>query len=263
MTTVPRPEPAAELARRYDLDMQDDPGDVDLYLALGSRTGSPVLELAVGSGRVAVPLAAAGHDVTGVDIDRHMLARAEARWAREVGATPGGRLDLVEGDVRDARLGRRYRLVVLALNALLLLPDLEAQEAALRTAAEHLEPGGLVVVDVALLDAEDLVLYDGRLTHEWLRPDPESGDLVSKVTSARHDAVSGSVDLVTWFDAAPASGGPVTRLVRRDRLSLLTADQLLRLARSAGLEVEELAGDYLLTPLGPGSTRVVLVARLV
>ena len=53
------PERAAEIARLYDLDLAEDPGDVDLYVALAQRTGGPILELAVGSGRIAVPLAAA------------------------------------------------------------------------------------------------------------------------------------------------------------------------------------------------------------
>ena len=70
------------LARLYDLDLAEDPGDLDLYLALAGRTGGPVLELAVGTGRIAVPLAASGIDVTGVDTDPAMLARAEAGGRR-------------------------------------------------------------------------------------------------------------------------------------------------------------------------------------
>ena len=67
---------AEALARLYDLDLEQDPGDLDLYLALAARTGGPVLEIAAGSGRVAVPLAAAGYYVTAVDIDPAMLHRA-------------------------------------------------------------------------------------------------------------------------------------------------------------------------------------------
>ena len=76
MPTVPTRRPAAALARLYDLDLLDDPGDLDLYLALAGRVGGPILELAAGSGRLAVPLAAAGYDVTGVDLDPAMLDRA-------------------------------------------------------------------------------------------------------------------------------------------------------------------------------------------
>src|SRR5512141_2072188 len=96
----------AALARLYDLDLTEDPGDLDLYLALAARTGGPILELAVGSGRLAVPLAAAGFAVTGVDLDPAMLARARA-----TAATPGRgrarrarRLELVEADLVGLRL---------------------------------------------------------------------------------------------------------------------------------------------------------------
>jgi hypothetical protein len=55
-------EAAADaIARLYDLDLSVEPGDVDLYRALAKRTGGPILELAVGSGRIAVPLAEDGH----------------------------------------------------------------------------------------------------------------------------------------------------------------------------------------------------------
>ena len=52
---------AEALARLYDVDLLEDPGDLDLYLALAARTGGPILELGVGTGRIAVPLAAAGY----------------------------------------------------------------------------------------------------------------------------------------------------------------------------------------------------------
>jgi 2-polyprenyl-3-methyl-5-hydroxy-6-metoxy-1,4-benzoquinol methylase len=76
------PEQAgAALARLYDLDLSDEPGDLDLWLALAARTGGPILELMAGSGRIAVPLAAAGYEVTAVDLDPAMLARAAAAAA--------------------------------------------------------------------------------------------------------------------------------------------------------------------------------------
>ena len=73
----PETHRARALARLYDLDLLDDPGDLDLYLALAGRAGGPILELATGSGRLAVPLAEAGYDVTGVDLDPAMLTAPE------------------------------------------------------------------------------------------------------------------------------------------------------------------------------------------
>jgi SAM-dependent methyltransferase len=82
------PDPtAAALARLYDLDLVDDPGDADLYLALAARAGGPVLELAVGTGRLAIPLAEAGYEVTGVDLDPAMLDAPKPARPRSAGAT--------------------------------------------------------------------------------------------------------------------------------------------------------------------------------
>src|SRR5664280_1963766 len=89
---------AAALARLYDLDLFEYPGDVDLYVAMASRSGGPVLEIAAGSGRVAVPLARAGYDVTLVDIDPAMLARA-ATLADAAGPQIRSKLEFIEADL--------------------------------------------------------------------------------------------------------------------------------------------------------------------
>ncbi|HEY8819291.1 MAG TPA: class I SAM-dependent methyltransferase, partial [Candidatus Limnocylindrales bacterium] len=169
-TSFDRPDPAtaAALARLYDLDLVDEPGDLDLYLALADRADGPILELAVGTGRLAVPLAEAGHTVTGVDLDPAMLDRARARAK---GSHGGERLTLVEADIVGLHLpdAGRYALAFIALNSLLILPTRNAQRAALRALADHLAPGGLAVVDVWLPDADDLGRFDGRIMLEWPR----------------------------------------------------------------------------------------------
>ena len=132
----------------------------------------PILELAAGSGRIALPLAAAGHAVTGVDHDPHMLARAPLAWAMSGGRAAGGTLELVEADLLGLDLGRRFDLVILALNGLLMLPGRDAQAQAMQTIAAHLSPTGRAVVDVWLPSADDLVAYDGRFELAWRRIDP-------------------------------------------------------------------------------------------
>jgi len=253
------PLTAAALARLYDLDLAEDPGDLDLYLALAERTGGPILELAAGSGRLAVPLALAGNRVTAVDLDPAMLDRARAYASREgVGSE---QLSFVEADVTDLDLpdAGRYGFAFIALNSLMVLPSREAQKRALRTLARHLAPGGVAAVDVWLPDAEDLARFDGRIILEWPRTDPETGRLVTKAGSATHDAATGTVSLTTIFEEGDQGSSP-HRWVRSDRLRLVSADELRAFAEEAGLVVEVLAGGYGLEPLGPGSERAILVA---
>jgi SAM-dependent methyltransferase len=251
---------AAAFARFYDLDLDEDPGDLDLYRALARRTGGPILELGVGTGRLAVALAADGYDVTGVDSDPAMLARADVR-AQAAGPAVAGRLTLVEGDMAAMRLsaGDRYRLAFIALNSLMLLGTRERQAAAVATLAAHLAPGGMAVVDVWLPDAEDLVRFDGRLSLEYARPAPDADTLVCKSASARHDAATGTVELTVIYEEGQA-GAAAARYVRTDRLRLVTSAELATMAEAAGLVVEALAGDHDLGPLGPGASRAVLVA---
>jgi SAM-dependent methyltransferase len=257
------PAAAEALARLYDLDLADDPGDLDLYLALAARAGGPILELAVGTGRLAVPLAEAGYEVTGVDLDPAMLDRARARASVSPAGT-ADRLTLVEADLVDLRLAEAgtFRLSYIALNSLLVLPTRSAQRSAIRTMADHLAPGGLAVVDIWIPDADDLGRFDGRIILEWPRLDPETGAIVTKTGSAQHDASSAIVTMTTIFEES-GQGEPARRWVRRDRLRLVSGEELRGFAEDAGLAVELLAGDYNLGPVGPGSERAILIAASV
>jgi SAM-dependent methyltransferase len=250
---------AEALARLYDLDVAEEEADLGLYLALASRTTGPILELMAGSGRLAVPLAATGRRVVAVDVDPAMLARARVA-ASAAGSRAARRLELVDADAdgyRHPRAGR-FGLAFVALGSLLLLPGRAAQRRAFATLADHLAPGGVAAVDVPLLDADDLSRYDGRLTLDWVRRDP-AGSVTTKTSSARHDASTRTVALVSIFEEG-LPGRPAARTVRVDRLHLLDAVDLLEMAEAAGLRVEILAGDADLTPLAPGADRAILVA---
>jgi predicted O-methyltransferase YrrM len=257
-------EPLADaIARLYDLDLSEAPGDAELYIALAQRTGGPIVELAVGTGRIAVPLALEGYAVVGIDIDPAMLARARTRIAA---AGVGDRVELVESEMTAAAAneavagGGPYRLAILALQSILILKTPEGQKAVLATMADLLAPGGLAVVDTWLPTPADLVGFDGRVSFEWQRTDPDTGRHVTKMLAAWYDHVRRLVTLTTFFDEGEQGTAPV-RWTRTDALRLIGVDELVGYARDAGLEIDRLAGDHDFGPLEPGSDRVVLVAR--
>ncbi|MEP7360197.1 MAG: class I SAM-dependent methyltransferase [Chloroflexota bacterium] len=220
----------------------------------------PILELAVGSGRLAVPLAAAGNDVTGVDVDGAMLDRARAKWRETGGAGRGGSLTLIEHDLLTLDLPVRFDLVFVALNSLLLLDGRAAQQRALRTIRVHLTPAGRAVIDVWLPAADDLTLYDGRQLLEWVRTDPQTNERVSKTAAAHYDPAANTAVLTTTFDAERA-GEPATRTAREDAISFIGAQELIALANAAGLEPVVTAGNYDLSPWTEASERVVLICQ--
>ena len=252
---------ARALARLYDVDLVDDPGDLDVYLALAQRTGGPVLELGAGTGRIALPLAAAGYRVTAVDLDPAMLDRARTALTA-AGTSAVARVELIEADLLDLRLptAGTFRLAIIALNTIFLLATRERQRQAVRTLAGHLGPGGIAVVDIWLPDTDDLARFDGRLIFEYERADPETGATVTKIAAARHDPTTAVIDLTSIFEEG-RPGEPAVRWIRRDALRLIGADELREMAEDAGLEVEVIGGDYDLDPIRPGSERAILVAR--
>jgi SAM-dependent methyltransferase len=256
---------ADAIARLYDLDLSVDPGDVELYLALAKRTGGPILELAIGSCRIAAPLAAAGYPVVGVDIDEAMLARGRARLAA-AGQAAAGRVELIAADMTEAAdhaavvAAGPYQLAILALNSILILTTPARQRAALRAMARSLAPGGVAVVDAWLPVPADLNAFDGRLSLDWVRTDPETGLEVTKASAAWFDPTSRIVTLVTTFEEGLPGAAPI-RWIRHDALRMITADELIDYAADAGLQVEQLAGDHELGPMAPGSDRAVLLAR--
>jgi trans-aconitate methyltransferase len=245
----------ARLARYYDLDLQTgkrEQPDIELYRTLAETARGPILELAVGTGRIAASLVAPGRAITGVDLDAHMLARARQR---------GPEVELIEADITAVRLRRRFALVILGLNSLVLLAP-EAQLSALATMAAHLDPGGRAALDVWLPSADDLASYDRRVMLDWVRTDPETGDRVAKSTAARYDPADRLARITTYFDAVRAGRAAAQRTERLDVAHLVGAAELAEMVERVGLTVIQAAGDYDLSPLRGDSERVVLLCGL-
>jgi SAM-dependent methyltransferase len=210
---------------------------------------------------VAVPLAAAGHRVVGIDVDPEMLHRARLR-AAAAGPAVAARIELLEGDALAARPADagRFALALLALNSILLFAERGRQERALESMAELVRPGGLVVVDAWQPQPIDLVRMDGRVSLEWLREDAETGRDVAKLAAAWFDPATRGATMTTIFEEGRPGEAPA-RWTRTDSLRLASGEELVGWAERCGLEVERLAGDHDLRPYGPASERAVLVAR--
>ncbi len=211
--------------------------DVAFYVEEATRTGGPVVELAVGTGRIAVPTAGAGIEVIGVDSSPGMLEvcreRAELAGVAHL-------LDLRLGDLAAPPVDERVRLVTCPFRSYLHLLDDEQRLRALRAARELLVPGGRLVFDVFAPAADDIADTHGR----WLEREPrifERADWDSQARtltlSVRGDEGSTTFTLAWlspdewralleragfhvlgcfgWFDRRPYAGGEDTVWVAR------------------------------------------------
>jgi SAM-dependent methyltransferase len=153
------------IARLYDAWSTGVVEDISFYVDEALASGGPVVELGVGTGRIAIPIAMAGVHVIGVDSSAGMLEVC-AEAARAAGVDE--RLDLRQGDILRPPVDERVPLVTCPFRAYLHLGSDEERLAALAAARELLLPGGRLVFDVFAPSAEDIEETDGR----WIEREP-------------------------------------------------------------------------------------------
>ena len=213
--------------------------DIGFYVERALASGGPVVELAVGTGRIAVPIARAGVRVIGVDSSPEMLAEARAA------AAAAGVSHLVElrlGDLREPPVDESVPLAICPFRSLLHMETEAEKLRALRAARELLEPDGRFVFDVFAPSPEDI-----EETHDrWLEREP--GIFERAVWDEGSRTLSLSVR---------ADGGAETTF----SLHWLSAPEWLRLLDEAGLEVEELYGWFDLRPYADEEDMLFVVRK--
>lgn len=161
-------------ARYYDHAYQRYKSDVAFYRALADEHGGPILELGVGTGRIARALLKDGHRVVGVDAMESMITRARER-AQKLKRSDRERLELHIGDIRELDLGARFPLVTAPFNVFQHLYDREDIERALSTVRRHLEAGGVLAFDVLVPDPGSLARDPAKWFSSGLVTHPRDG----------------------------------------------------------------------------------------
>jgi SAM-dependent methyltransferase len=141
------------VAERYDETSADmfDPAKVDPVVEFLAElaSGGPALELGIGTGRIAVPLAKRGIRVHGIDLSEAMVARLR----RKPGAD---RIGVTIGDFATATVEERFSVAYLVFNTIMNLTSQDEQVACFRNVAAHLQPGGCFVIEVGIPDLQRL-----------------------------------------------------------------------------------------------------------
>ena len=209
--------------------------------------GGAVLELGVGTGRLALPLAARGIEVHGVDSSPDMVEQLHAK--------PGGRdIPVVIGDFATVRIERRFRLVVLAFNTIVSAPTQQAQLEVFRTAAAHLQLGGAFVLDMWVPDPAAFRRGQGAASASGVRVVSLSEDVVLLEAAEIHPAdQTMRTTKVLLTDAGPRLLPANHRYVWPAELDLM--------AQLAGLELAERTADWQGSPFTDDSTTHVSVYR--
>ncbi len=219
-------------AKHYDEWSARMTDDIAFYVSLAHNADGPLVELAVGSGRVAIPVVqATGRRVIGIDSSPAMLEQAGVK-AKEAGVE----LELLEGDMRDFAVDESAALIYCPFRALLHLPTWADRRRTFDRVAASLEPGGRFAWNAFAFDHHIAVSLDGKHQDE---PVPHT---------IRYSVGDNRTD-ITLDDGGTSS------------LWWATKNEWLGLIDVAGLELEALYGGFACEPFTDESREYVFVTR--
>lgn len=248
---------AAE-ARIYDsLSADLTTEDLPFYVDVAKASGAPVLELACGTGRILLPIAAAVGAGTGVDASPSMIEQARKR-AQALGLADSVRLEV--GDIRTVDLHERYPLVIIPYSSLFQLATEDDLLAALRCAKRHLLPGGQVVADVFAPNLETMTTRHDRTTFVAEVEDP---DTALRTLVWDHTVYVLSRRLVIrrrTYETLDDHGLVLARRYSRLDIYFRHPPEMLAAFEKAGLAVIETYGDFDRRLFDDGAARLVLTA---
>jgi len=237
------------ISQYYDLEHDDFQDDIDFLLQLVQE--GPVLEVGVGTGRVAAALLEAGFEVWGIDPSQNMLQLAKARLARYTG------IHLVCTTAGDLHLDQRFPVVLLPLNTVWHLPDSDAQLHALTALRRHCQDRALLVVDCSNpLSMADRGA-DGEVRERFTR-DTEQGTV--RAVAASWDDPAEQVLTISLLYDTTSTGGLVRRSTTELQLRYLFRFELELLLKLAGFSLLHLYGSYDLEPYQADSPNLIALA---
>lgn len=259
----PTPRPYGGLARIYDYEYGPYQADISFYLdrLRSNRVKGTLLDLGTGTGRIALALASAGYSVVGLDNSPAMLRRARRKRLR-LPPEMYHRVRFSQQDMAGFTFRRTFAAALICFSTLAMLPSPEMRRACLERTYRHLDPGGLLYVDLFAPEDES----GARWTEHRHRKDtfriPPFGHVVEKETIEQHlpdgrtMAVRYQYRIRRYWDEAPLGG-----FVVAFNLAKLSRAEVEASLEEAGFVVEEVFGDYHGGPFGPEGGRMIFEAR--
>jgi SAM-dependent methyltransferase len=252
----------ADFAALYDA-IYASRDDAGFWRSVAAGCGGPLLELGCGTGRVLVPLARAGFEVTGLDLSSEMLERCRAKLRSEPPHVRE-RVRLIETDMTAFDLGRRFAAITCPFGGFQQLRTVGQQLTCLDRCRSHLLPGGSLVLDLPNPDpapaayardepagseatAESVDWSDGRRIRWW-------------VTVTGYERAEQWNECELTFDVVEASGA-TRRVTETIALRYVFRYELEHLLVRAGFRVVALYGDYDRSPFGDESPAMIAVAQ--
>ncbi len=243
------------IARLYHAETRDLLEDLPFYLEFARRTGSPLLDAMCGSGRLLIPLAEQGYEITGCDLSPAML-----RLAQDYATSSGvaARVTLRHTDLCHADLpAHHFSMAFVAINSFLHLTSTREQLAALRTLHSALQPDGILLLDLLNPDPVTIAHDDNRLLVDKVFE--LEGQQVLKLVASASDPASQISQMTYLYDVQHADNGVVRHTLQFD-LRWLHRYELEHLLYRTGFMLRAVYGSYDLDDYNSTSERMIALA---
>jgi SAM-dependent methyltransferase len=234
--------------------------DVDFYVEEALTHGGNVLEVGCGTGRVLIPAARQGAEITGLDRSTRMLAQCKARLGGEAPEVQK-RVTLAQADMRDFELGRRFSIIMIPFRPFQHLVAVSEQIAALRAMHRHLEPGGRLVFDLFNPKMEYLIedrTLEREDTAEVALPDGRAFSRTSRITAVHVADQYSEVELIYYVRGAD---GKTERLVQGFPMRWYWRYEVEHLLARCNFRVKAIFGDFNRSPLTDASPEMIFMAE--
>ena len=235
--------------------------DVDFYLDFARTTDGSILELGCGTGRILLPIAAAGHRIVGLDLSEYMLDRCRDKL-RQQPADVQARARLIHGNMISFDAGETFSLVTLPFRPFHHLLSVQDQLFCLSCANRHLKTGGRLVLDLFNVDPCSTYHPDQLREVEDFRdvelPDGRKFRRTQRVAGFNRAEQYNEIELIHYVTHPD---GRTERVVQAFPWRYFFRYEVEHLLERCGFRTVALFGDYDKSPLSDDSPEMIFVAE--
>ncbi|MQY76738.1 MAG: methyltransferase domain-containing protein [Spirochaeta sp.] len=264
-------EPFEDFAELYEVTHGEKDDDHRLYSEYAAEIGSPILEVGCGTGRIILRLAREGHSITGIDLSKGMLEIARQKLLAE-SEEVRSRVRLEQQDMTELDLpGQKFNLVMMPYAEFAHILTYDRQRYTLDRIAEHMLPGGLLVISMSNWDPKEVRMSYAEALKTWGKALPMTYEGVFvderrelRITRYIARGYDPSVQIalhVYIHEISKMDGTVVARKMNPLSLRYVFPNEMRLLLEGAGFDIKDIFGSYDRAALDFQSRRMIFVAR--